>query len=233
MKRLKELQEEFQKVGDRLGSNPGGVHVDTETGNKVYVKHYQNPDQAKVESLTGKIHEHMGIKTLKPEYKVVAGKHSVVTPWNDKLERMHPSDFAHLNTDQQHTIGKMYHAAILTKNWDIVGLEHDNIERHKETGELHSVDSGGAFHFRAQGAPKEYGPDIDEKHSLISRPGSPSTQVFKTVFQQNPGAEKHGLDAVKNMDMDHVKGLFKDSGLHNHEELYKNFAERRNKLLGE
>lgn len=233
MLRFKQFCEELQKIGRQLGSNPGGIHQDTETGEKHYVKYYRNPDQAKVEDLTAKIYDHMGIKTLSPKFTTVGNKPAVVTKWNDNLETMEPEEFDGLNTNQQNDIGKMYHAAILTKNWDIVGLEHDNIMRHKDTGELHSVDTGGAFHFRAQGGPKEYGSDIDEKKSLISRPGEPSTQVFASVFRQNPNARQHGLQAVRNMDMNHVEQLFKNSGLSNHKELYSNFVERRNKLINE
>lgn len=232
MKTFKQLSEELKKISDQLGSNPGGVHMDTNTGEKHYVKYYSNPDQAKVEALTGKIYEHMGIKTLNPEYKHTNEGHAVVTKWNDKLEGMQPHQFDKLNNEQQNTVGKMYHAAILTKNWDIVGLEHDNISKHKDTGELHSVDTGGAFNFRAQGGHKDYGPDIAEKESLISRPENASTHVFKTTFEQNPKAKEHGLQAVKDIDMNHVKNLFKKSGLDNHEELYSNFAARRNKLIG-
>lgn len=225
------FNEDLEKVGDQLGSNPGGVYKNKKTGEKHYVKFYKNGDQAKSEALTAKIHEHMGIHTLKPEYKNIDGKHAVVTQWNDKLQKMKPHHFESLTKDQQHDIGKMYHAAILTKNWDIVGLDHDNIEAHKETGKLHSVDAGGTFKFRAQGGHKDYGSDVDEKQSLISRPGEASTHVFSHVFKHNPEAKKHGLEAVRKMDMNHIKGLFKSSGLHDHEELYNNFAKRREKLL--
>jgi hypothetical protein len=225
------LNEEFKKIGHQLGSNPGGVHVDTETGEKHYVKYYRNPEQAKSEALAARIHEHMGIHTLKPKYQKIDGKHAVVTKWNDHLEKMHPHHFENLTHSQQHDIGKMYHAAVLTKNWDIVGLGHDNIERDKHTGHLHSVDAGGTFNFRAQGGHKDYGPDVDEKHSLLHRPGEASSHVFSHVFKHNPEAKKAGLHAVKNMDMHHVEKLFKNSGLHNHEELLHNFKERRKKLL--
>jgi len=225
------VQEELKKIGERLGSNPGGVHVDTDTNQKHYVKYYDNPDQAKSEALAARIHEHMGIPTLHPRHQVIDGKHAVVTKWNPDLERMHPHHFEQLNHDQQNTIGKMYHAAVLTKNWDVVGLEHDNIERNRHTGALHSVDAGGTFNFRAQGGHKDYGSDVAEKDSLLNRPGEASSHVFSTVFKQNPNAKAEGLNSVKKMDMEHVRGLFKNSGLSNHEELYSNFAKRREKLL--
>lgn len=225
------ISEELVKVGRQLGSNEGGKFLDTDTGKHHYIKYYKNGDQAKTEELTSKIYEHMGIKTLKPKHEIINGRHAVSTEWNDNMRSMHPHEFENLSHDQQHDIGKMYHAAILTKNWDIVGMEHDNITKHAKTGKLHSVDTGGSFNFRAQGGHKEYGPDIDEKHSFLNMPHSASTHVFRHVFKQNPEALHHGLRAVKNMDMDHVKKLFKNSGLENHEELYDNFSKRRQALL--
>ena len=56
--------------GTQYGSNPGGVHVDNK-GNKHYVKYYKDGEQAKTEALTGKIYNHMGIKTLNPEYQSI------------------------------------------------------------------------------------------------------------------------------------------------------------------
>lgn len=216
--------------GTQFGSNEGGVHTD-DAGTKHYVKHYRDQNQAKSEVLASKIYHHMGLKTTNPEFKKVNGRHAVVTKWNDNLEKMHPHEFEGLSKDQAHDIGKKYHAAILTKNWDAVGLEHDNITRHKKTGKLHTVDTGGTFNFRAQGGHKDYGPDIGE-HKSLRHNDQASGHVFNHVFKHHPDAERAGLDAVKNMDDKHVHGLFKNSGLPNHEELHKNFMERKKKLLG-
>jgi hypothetical protein len=214
----------------QYGSNPGGVHTDKK-GEKHYVKFYKNPDQGKVETLTSKIYEHMGAKTTKPENRSVNGKHAVVTKWNDKLEPMQKHDFEHLTKPQAHDIGRKYHAAVLTKNWDAVGLEHDNIMKHKETGELHTVDNGGAMHFRAQGGHKTFSHDIDEHKSLRNMPGAASSHVFNHVFKHHPEAEHEGLKAVRNIDDKHVKSLFENSGLHNHKELHEAFHARKTALL--
>jgi hypothetical protein len=216
--------------GTQYGSNPGGVHTD-EAGDKHYVKFYRNHDQAKSEVLASKIYQHMGAKTTSPELKRVNGKHAVVTKWNDHLETMHPHDFEHLNKSQAHDVGRKYHAAILTKNWDAVGLEHDNITRHKGTGELHTVDTGGTFNFRAMGSHKEYGPDIEEHKSLRNMHGTAASHVFNHVFKHHPDAEAAGVHAVRQMDDQHVHELFKNSGLSNHEELHKNFVAKKAKLL--
>jgi hypothetical protein len=223
-------EEKYTPVeGTQAGSNEGGIHTDSK-GGKHYIKYYKNGDQGKVEALTSKIYHHMGIHTLNPEHEKINGKHAVRTKFNDKLESMHGHDFENLNKKQAHQIGRMYHGAVLTKNWDVVGLVHDNIMRHKETGDLHSIDTGGSFHFRAQGKPKEYGPDIAEHKSLRSNSDA-SGHVFSHVFQHHPEAERAGLDAVKKIDDNHVHGLFKNSGLSNWKELHHNFQERKKKLL--
>lgn len=222
------IEEELKPVpGTQYGSNEGGIHINSETGEKHYVKRYKNPDQAKVEALTGHIYEHMGIKTAKPE---LHDGHSISSKWNENLEGMKPKQFENLNTKQANQIGKMYHGAILTKNWDIAGLEHDNIMHNKKTKDLHAIDHGGALNFRAQGSHKDFGPDIAEKKSLLN-PDNASGHIFNHTFKHHPGAEQHGLEAVKNIDDKHIHHLFKNSGLSNWEELHKNFKARKQALL--
>jgi hypothetical protein len=215
--------------GHVRGSNPGGVHADG-AGEKYYIKHYRNPDQSRVEALTASIYDHMGIKTVSPVHTRVNGQPALLAKWNPHLEQIDAHHFEKLTHPQQYQIGKMYHAAVLTKNWDIVGLVHDNIVRHKHDGDLYSVDQGGAFHFRAQGSAKPYGPDIEEHDSLRNNHRA-SGHVFSTVFRQNPGAEHVGLESVRSMDMDHVKHLFRRSGLSNWRDLHQNFTARREALL--
>lgn len=221
-------EELVKEPGTQYGSNEGGVYRDS-SGNRFYVKHYKNPDQAKVEALTGKIYNHMGIKTLNPEYKEINGKPSIVTPWNDKLRGMNPSEFEEVDSDQANQLGKMHAAATLTKNWDIVGLEHDNIMKH-EDGSMYAVDHGGAFHFRAQGGPKEYGPDVSERESLVNNNGA-SGHVFSHIFDNHPLSKAAGVEAVKNIDDEHVEGLFRNSGLSNWKELHQNFKQRKENFL--
>jgi hypothetical protein len=219
----------IKEPGTQYGSNEGGVYKDT-SGNKFYVKHYKNPDQAKVEALTGKLYSHMGIKTLNPEYKEINGKPSIVTPWNENLSSVSPREFEKVDRNQASQLGAMHAAATLTKNWDIVGLEHDNIMKHKN-GDLYAIDHGGSFHFRAQGGPKEFGPDISERESLVNNSGA-SGHVFSHAFDNHPEAREAGINAVRNIDHDHVKKLFQNSGLDNWQDLHDNFKKRMSAFLG-
>ena len=208
----------------QLGSNPGGIHVDTETNEKHYIKKYKNPEQAKVESLTGKIYKHMGIHTLDPELHDTS---SIKTKWNEHVKTKDPSFYNKPSAKHAAQIGKMYHAAVLTKNWDIVGLDHDNVVHNSKTDNLHAIDHGGAFHFRAQGGHKDYSPDNAEKNSLRHNDQA-SGHVFSSTFKHHPDVEHKSLDSVKNMDMGHVHGLFKDSGLKDWKHLHDTFVKRRN-----
>jgi hypothetical protein len=220
----------LQKVsGTQLGTNEGGIHTDS-TGKRYYVKHYSNSDQAKVEVLAGKIYHHMGIHTVQPEYREIDGKPSVVSRYDDDLKKMHPSHFEKLTPEQASQVGRMYHAAVLTKNWDIVGLEHGNIVQHARTGNLHALDTGGSFHFRAQGKQKGYGPDIDEHQSLLSK-NQQASHVFNHVFSHHPHAEREGLSAVKSLDDKAIENEFRSSGLRNWKELHQNFSARKKSLL--
>lgn len=214
--------------GTQMGSNEGGIHTD-EKGKKYYIKYYHNGDQAKSEALAGQIYNHMGIHTVNPKHEVIGGKHAVVTEYNPDLHKMHPHEFEKTTPEQAHHLSKMYHAATLTKNWDIVGLEHDNIMKHKN-GNLHAIDHGGTFEFRARGGHKDYGPDVKENDTLKNN-NEASGHVFKSVFKQHPEAEKKGLDSVSKIDDSHVHSLFKNSGLSNWKELHNNFMERKKKLL--
>lgn len=209
--------------GTQYGSNPGGVHTDSK-GKKFYIKHYHNPEQAKSEVLAGKIYHHMGIHTLSPELHHDGS--SVKTAWNEHVSTQKPKAYENVSKEHAHQLGKMYHGAVLTKNWDIAGLEHDNIVHDKKTGHLHAIDHGGAFHFRAMGGHKDYSSDNTEKKSLRNGDNA-SGHVFNHAFKQHPDAEHKSLESVKNMDMNHVHHLFKHSGLKNWKDLHSTFVKRR------
>lgn len=148
-----------------LGSNPGGVYHDPYTHEKHYVKLYDNADQARSEVAAAGIYEKLGAKTLKPKLANYKGQTAVVTKWRDDLTPVRKNDYAALTDAQKHDLANHFHAAVLTKNWDTVGLEYDNVAQDKE-GKLHTLDTGGSFNFRAMGGHKPFESDIDEHQTL-------------------------------------------------------------------
>ena len=235
MKSFKQYLDESYNIdySKQGGSNKGGVATDG-AGNKYYVKHYSDGDHAKVEALTSAIYHHMGINTLQPKHEVIDGKDSVVTKWQEGLTPMGHDHFDKLTPEQAEHVGRMYHGAILTKNWDITGTGLDsgegNMQIHKDSGSVYNVDPGGSFHYRARGGPKEYDDGIGEKDTFRDH-SQESGRVFNKVFALHPDAERNSLEAVKNMDDKHVQNLFKNSGLSNWKDMHKNFMERKRKLI--
>jgi uncharacterized protein len=219
----------WKLVSGRKGSNPGGLYKD-DNGQHHYVKFYANTQQAHVEQLASHLFEQLGAKTPSPRVAKVNGNEALITRWNDNLKRVSPAQFGKLNEKQQEQIAKMFMGAVLTKNWDVVGSGYDNIVRDKTTGDMVEVDTGGAFHFRAQGSPKPYGPDIAEFESLRN-PDHPAGQVFNKLFKQNPQAVQSAIEAVQNLNMTSITKDFEASGLENQKELLIAFKARRKALL--
>jgi hypothetical protein len=217
------------KVSGQQGSNDGGIFKDGD-GVQSYVKFYKNPEQGRTEVLAAKILNELTVRTKNPYLATVNGKEAVVSAWNEDLTKMTPADFQKLGPIQKIQAAKMYIGAIITKNWDIVGLDHDNILKSKASGNLYHVDPGGSFEFRAQGGPKDYGPDTAEYMSLRN-PANPSGKVFNTVFAQNPEVEHTALVALKALDMNKIHGIFKTSGVTNQKALWTAFKERVLTLL--
>ena len=235
MKSFKQLREELIKVSGQKGSNPGGTYKDTEKNTEHYIKHPDNADQAKTEVLSSKLHELMGIHTLKPKLvNVERNKTSVSTEFNHNLEPVTSKHIPHLTHEHHKQLGKIYAAGVLTKNWDAMGtgIEHGqgNVSLDKKKGHLVSTDQGGSFNFRAQGGHKDYGHDIAEKDSLRNPSMSEGAKFFNKAME-HPGVKQHVVDSLKNMHPDKVHEAFKSSGLSNWEELHNNFKQRHKKML--
>jgi hypothetical protein len=227
---VKDIDKWTEEPDTQYGSNRGGVHYD-ENGDKHYVKFYHNPQQARTEVAAARVHEMLGVNTNKPFLVRKNGEVGVASKWNYDLERKSPSHFDTLDHEQAKHIARIHHAGVLTKNWDAVGLEHDNITFHKKTGEPYSVDQGGTMNFRAQGGPKDYGDDVSEVHSFRNPDNYQAHHVFDGNFSRHPDVERSELDKVKALKYDDVHRAFTDAGLHDAHKKAKTLWNRRSNLL--
>jgi hypothetical protein len=224
--KIKDISHWREDKYSQKGSNPGGIHYD-ETGTKHYVKLYSNPDHAKTELASAKLHQLLGVRTVMPDLIKKNGKIGLASVYRDDLKVESPYFYDNLKPHQKNDITKMYHAAIITNNRDIVGLEHDNIMVDKKTGELHSLDQGGSFSFRAQGGKKEFTDNIDEKDSL--RKYRPAADVFNSNLSIED--ERANIENIKQVKDSDIKDILKSSGLSNHEDLANIIISRKNKLI--
>lgn len=187
-----------------LGSNDGGIFHDPYTHQKHYIKLYKNPDQARSEVAAAQIYEKLGAKTLKPQLGMYKGKLGVVTKWRDDLKPVSRTDYTKLSEKQKHDLANHFHAAVLTKNWDTVGLVFDNLAQDK-AGNLHTLDTGGSFNFRAQGGHKDYHSDIAEFESLHNHNINPAAaHAFKHLQDRHYKSSINKLKEVDKADYNQI-----------------------------
>ena len=87
-------------------------------------------------------------------------------------------------------------------------------------------------HTRTGLKPKPYESDVSEIHTFKDPSINPeSAKVFNTVFRMTPEAERHGYEAVKNLDDEKVHEAFRNSGLSNWEKLHDTFKARKQNYL--
>lgn len=130
-----------------LGSNPGSWHVDRSTGDRWYVKFYRDPDQARCEYVANRLYRELGIPV--PELRLALKGDRLATASHElKRIRNVPPDVLMNHRDVQ----KGFAADAWLANWDVVGLNYDNIV--VSADRAYRMDQGGSLLFRARGAPK-------------------------------------------------------------------------------
>ena len=143
----------WEKIGPQLGSNMGGLYEDRDTGKKYYFKESQSPEHARNEVLATVLYETAGANIL--PLRLTTGKNEAgqdvlgtASEWQEDLTEFNPQDPAMRKAAYPDFA---IHAWLA--NWDVVGLEYDNLMVDGEGRVVH-VDTGGALEFRAQGEPK-------------------------------------------------------------------------------
>lgn len=228
--------ESLKQIDDQLGSNPGGKFWNPETNEHFYIKFPKSREQIQVELLASKLQTLMGIRNFDPEEIELNGKFGIITKWKEGEFGLNHKNVHELNMEQMNDVGKIFVHAVLTRNWDAVGIElnddYGNIRIHDKR--IHGIDPGGSFHFRARGGmkPNGYPEDISELQTLRNPEiNKESANIFNIVFDKNPNALLIGLESVKNLDMDAVEDAFRTSGLQYWKGLLETFKKRREKFL--
>ena len=153
----------WNKVGQAEGSNPGGYYRDP-AGTKYYVKFYASNEQGQSEILANSIYNSLKLGAPDSFQVSLDGKPGVASVVIPSLE---PTTISQLkNTSNENTVKAGFVADAYLANWDVVGLTSDNIFKNPTTLDYVRIDNGGSMFFRAQGAPKNYGPVVNELESM-------------------------------------------------------------------
>lgn len=137
----------WKKLGDKLGSNPGGTYEDA-SGSKWYVKQSLSDDHAKNEFAAGLLYARANGQTTNPILVDLGnGKLGIASRWKEK-EPFDPNNPAHVKAAQ-----KDFAVHAWLANYDAIGTGNDN--QAIINGKMTTVDVGGSLIYRAQGKLKD------------------------------------------------------------------------------
>lgn len=199
--------EHMRKISGQLGSNEGGWYEDEQSGDRFYVKFYENPSQGKVEYIANAIYAQLGIKTVHSELIQMDGREAVASP---AVPNAHNIGMEAQRASKDVRDG--FVADAFLANWDVIGLVYDNIVESDDG--FYRIDNGGAMIFRAQGGPKEFSPDdIPELHSMLEH-GS-AKKVFGGITESEIRAQARNL--LDKLSPEDIERIVQKSGLEGRE----------------
>jgi len=196
----------------RKGSMPGGLYEDSR-GQRYYVKFYEDPNHARAEFAANAIYRKLGVEVPDLRLAEMAApggerKLAVISTWRDDLKRIGAAEM----TQRPEELAKVFQVSVLVKNWDVVGLEYDNLLLAKD-GRLVLIDSGGSFRFRAQGGAKAFEDIPLEVKSFRDSVINPqSARVFNEVFGQDAWLESRGAEPLLGLEKAAVRKIFREAG---------------------
>lgn len=191
------------KTGPQLGSNEGGWY-ENPAGERFYVKFYDNPNQARAEFVANAIYQKLGIKSANSEIIELDGREAVASWAVLGVKAASVADQA-ASADVR---GGFVADAFLA-NWDVVGLEYDNIVQNQDG--FYRIDNGGSLIFRAQNGKKSYSPNsIPELKTMLS-PEYPAGRVFAGMTEVEIG--KQARELLEKLTAEDIKTIVDQSGL--------------------
>lgn len=217
----------WQKVGHQRGSNPGGIYEFK--GGSYYVKFPRDPQQVHSEVVADAVHELIGVKTMGHKPMEIGGKTASVSALQ-KVRELGAEGWDRLNDKQIDQAADLFMASVVTKNWDVVGLVHDNVGQDQQ-GNLRIIDTGGSFRFRAQGGPKDYGPDPSAELSAMQDPNKTSGAVYGPLIEQHRAVFEQAAKRLAAIPDDAFKNIVQSSGLKGRKEIAQSMLSRRQAVV--
>jgi hypothetical protein len=135
------------------GSNAGGFYK-TADGEEYFVKFPSSTGQVGAEHVSADLARQMGMKTK--DYTAFMPDEAHVASASPKIKFVELTGSQMAGWKSREELADQFVHAAWTRNWDVAGLEYDNLVS-SWSGDLMVVDYGGSFLWRAQGALKADG----------------------------------------------------------------------------
>ena len=188
------------------GGMGGAMFAEDANGDPWVIKGYKgNVDRVANELVANRVYRALGVPVPEAGTRDVQGKPALAyrrvdgTPGSNSMRVEKPSK----------DIGKGFMADALLANWDVVGLDHDNLlwPTGKVEGEPVRLDQGGTFSFRALGSRKPFGPVPSEVWSMRS----PKGQAFNTMDVSDDDLRAQAAHIAATLTPEAVGDLFADA----------------------
>lgn len=208
----------FKQVGRQLGSNPGGVYVGP-TGQKFYIKSPLSEDHLRNEMLAGQLYGMSGVKTPRLELVETPKGLAISSAWEpgELIGRMRNPDVT--------SVQRGLPTDAWLANWDVVGTGGDNVLM-TPSGPVR-IDLGGSLRYRAQGAPKEFGPSVEE---LVSIPKF-TPEVFGGARRETLVPNARAIGGIPESRIRKAVTDFGPVDARENDRLYRALLERRKDLM--
>jgi hypothetical protein len=138
-----------------------------ERNKKWVVKKGSSPEQMKYEAAANAIYEALHIPV--PKHYVDKTHSALILEYVDGYLLADSPEYEYAKKDLQNA----FVVDALLANWDVIGLNMDNIVVSSSVGPVR-IDNGGTFMYRAQGGKKEFGPIVKELDTMRNPLISPS-----------------------------------------------------------
>ena len=195
--------QKLERVGGQRGSNKGGVFRDRETGEQSYIK-WPGEARARMEVLAADLYEAAGVKIPKVSLINMDNDVAVKSDWLKGSREMSFDDQANSSD-----VRKNFAVDAWLANWDIVGLEADNVV--DVNGEAYRIDTGGSLLFRAMGGPKPFPSKVGELETMRDPDmAHEAAYVFGDITDEEL---QYGAQAVANVSDEAIDEIVDKSGL--------------------
>lgn len=179
----------IRRLPDALGGSTGAYRAEAlnEDGSidQIVIKEYNgNENQVRNEWLANKIYRSYGnaIKTPPSLMLNKDGKKVLANAFLPEIDTL--GDYEAPSTGVKESVRKGVQAGFIMgawlANWDVVGLEEDNIAVDRTNSSVYALDNGGALLYRAQGEPKgaAFGSEVTEVNTMRDPSISPTAAKY-------------------------------------------------------